>query len=195
MTERSIFSGSAPQVIIRAGGDVIVKGYDSDRVLAETSGNWGLQVKRKKGAVEVQIGGNGQVLVPLGSSVKVYAGKNAQVHAVEGTISAVAGRDLRIVEGNVLAQASAGGAIEIDCRTVASDKLKVSAGWHLRCWLRDLKNVKYMIDDLGGKWQAVVGDGRTLLWLKAGGDVTLVSAEPASYQPPDGPYGKVEYPG
>lgn len=31
MTERSVFSGSTPQVIIRSGGDVSVKGGDSDR--------------------------------------------------------------------------------------------------------------------------------------------------------------------
>ena len=61
MTERSIFSGSAPQLVIRAGGDVTVKGQESDRVLAETSSAWGLQVRRKKDTLEVQIGGSGQV--------------------------------------------------------------------------------------------------------------------------------------
>lgn len=194
MTERTIIAGSTPQVIIRAGRDVTVKGYDSDRVLAGTSGNWGLQLKRKRRAIEVQIGGNGQVLVPFGSSVTVYSGRNAEIQAIGGTVSAVSGLDLNIVECNILQQASAGGKMSIDCRTVAAQEMKLAAGWHLRCWIRDLKNVRYQIDDLGGKWQAIFGDGRTVLRLKAGGDVSVISEEAAAYQPEDGPYGKVERP-
>lgn len=195
MTERRIFSGSTPQVIIRSGGDVTVKGYDSDRVLADASGLWGLQLKRKKGAIEIQIGGNGQVLVPFGSRVTVYAGKSAEIQSIQGSVSAVTGLNLTTRDCNVLERAAAGGKIDMDCKTIAGRVLKISAGWHLRCWLRDLKNVKYQIDDLGGKWQAIFGDGSTLIWLKAGGDVSLVSDETAIYQPPDGPHGLVERPG
>lgn len=194
MTERSIFAGNTPQVIIRSGGDVTVKGYDSDRVLAGTSGNWGLQLKRKKRAIEIQIGGNGQVLVPFGSSVTVYSGRSAEIKSIRGNVSAVSGLDLSIVDCNILQQASAGGEMSIDCKTVAPQELKLTAGWHLRCWLRELKNVRYQVDDLGGKWQAIFGDGRTVLQLKAGGDVSVISEEKATYQPEDGSYGKVKRP-
>ncbi len=183
MTERTIFSGSTPQVTIRSGGDITVKGYDSDRVLAGTSGNWGLQLKRKKHAIEVQIGGNGQVLVPFGSSVTVYSGRSAEIQSIRGNVSAVSGLDLNIIDCNILQQASAGGKMSIDCRTVAAQELKLTAGWHLRCWLRELKNVRYQIDDMRGKWQAIFGDGRTVLRLKAGGDVSLISAETSDIPP------------
>ena len=89
--------------MVRAGGDVQVKGWENDRVLAESSGIWGLQIKRKKSGIEVQIGGNGQVLVPFGSSVKIYAGKKRHASEdVQGTVSIVAGWDARIARSNVL---------------------------------------------------------------------------------------------
>ncbi len=177
MTERSIFSGKTPQVVIRSGADVLVKGWDSDRVLAETSSFWGLQVKRKKGAVEVQIGGSGQVLVPFASQVTVYAGKSGEIQGVQGTVSIIAGWDARFVQCNLLAQVSAGHTLEIDCRGVAGRELKFTSGWHMRCWIRELRDVTYYIDDLGGKWQATFGSGVTQIRLKAGGDVTLVSEQ------------------
>ncbi|RPJ41569.1 MAG: hypothetical protein EHM21_13285 [Chloroflexi bacterium] len=175
MTERSINSGSAPQIVIRSGGDVLVKGWENDQVLAESSGNWGLEVKRKKGQIEVQIGGNGQVLVPFGSSVKVYAGRSGMVENVQGTVSIVAGWDAHVVQSNVLRQASAGRAMDIDCRRIEGNELNLTAGWHLRCAIREEQNVRYLVDDLGGKWQATTGAGSTLIRLKAGGDVTLVT--------------------
>ncbi len=194
MTERSISSGSAPQVVIRAGGDVQVKGWENDQVLAESSGIWGLQIKRKKSVIEVQIGGNGQVLVPFGSSVKIYAGKNGGVENVQGTIHVIAGRDACITESNVLVQATAGRELEIDCRQAEGRELTLSSGWHLRCWIRELKNVSYLIDDLGGKWQKTFGDGGTLIRLKAGGDVTLVTDAPLETALAKDPAGKIVRP-
>jgi hypothetical protein len=178
MTERSIFSGMAPRVVIRAGLDVVVKGWENDRVLAESSGNWGLQIKRKKERIEVQVGGNGQVLVPFGSSVKVYAGKNASVEDVQGTVSVVGGWDVRVERCGMLAHASAGRAMDIDCRQIDGYEIKLSAGWHLRCFFRELKDVLYLVDDLNGKWQLALGDGSTLIRLRAGGDVTLFRDQP-----------------
>jgi hypothetical protein len=192
MTERSIFSGKTPQVIIRSGGDVVVKGYDSDQVLAESSGIWGLQLKRKKNAIEVQIGGNGQVLVPFDSSVVVYAGRNAEIQSIEGTISAVAGHDLNILNSNVLGLASAGGKMNIDCKTIATKEMKLTSGWHLRCQIRDLTDVRYQIDDLRGKRQVVIGDGLTRLSLKAGGDVHIIAEGEEVYHPPSGSFEPLE---
>jgi len=194
MTERSISSGRTPQIVIRSGGDVVVKGWDSDRLLAESGGRWGLQLKRKRDAIEVQLGASGQVLAPFDSNIKVYAGKSAEIEAINGTISAFAGRELHIIRGHVLAQASAGGGMDIDCRMVVGRDLELSAGRDLRCWLRDLKDVIYLIDDLGGRWQATFGGGSTVIRLKAGGDVTLVTDQTVTGQPPDYIFGRIEQP-
>jgi hypothetical protein len=53
--------------------------------------------------------------------------------------------------------------------------------------------VHYLINDLGGKWQTVMGNGATVIQLTAGGDVTLASSQPITGQPPDYLIGKVEY--
>jgi hypothetical protein len=47
MTQRSIVAGLTPTVIIRAGDNVTVEGWDSDRVVAETEGRRGLKVGRR----------------------------------------------------------------------------------------------------------------------------------------------------
>ncbi|NLG96141.1 MAG: hypothetical protein GX491_02155 [Chloroflexi bacterium] len=194
MTERSIYAGETPNIVIRTGGDAVVKAWDSDRVLAESSSIWGLQVRRKEGKIEVQLGGSGQVFVPAGSNIGVYAGKSAEIQSVQGTISAFAGLDVRIHEGNLLAQAGAGRSMDIDCQTVVGKELRLNAGRDLRCWFRSLRDVRYLIDDLGGRWETVLGDGGTLIYLKAGGDVTLVTAGEVAGQPPDFILGKVERP-
>ena len=123
MTQRSILAGQAPHVIVHAGGDVEVEGWDSDRITADTEGRWGLKVERRseseigraraavgdhvlfdvrlkvpgplrKNALgdvtAVQIGGSGKVHVPLGSSVKIYAGKNVIVRDIQGRIAVYA---------------------------------------------------------------------------------------------------------
>jgi hypothetical protein len=177
MTERSIYTGKSPQVVIRAGGDVLVKGWEGDHVAAESSGIWGLEVKRKGDTIQVQIGGNGLLLVPYNSSVKVYSGRDCMLFDFNGVIAAYTGRDLQILQGNILTQASAGRAIDIDCRRAKERELKIEAGWHVRCWLREEQNVRYLVDDLGGKWQLIFGSGELLARVKAGGDVILVSEQ------------------
>jgi hypothetical protein len=47
MTQRSILAGAAPNVIIKAGGSVTVRGQEGERVTAETSGWWGLKVEQR----------------------------------------------------------------------------------------------------------------------------------------------------
>ncbi len=53
MTQRSILAGKNQTIIIKAGASVTVKGYDSDLVVAETKGAWGLTLERRS---EAQIG-------------------------------------------------------------------------------------------------------------------------------------------
>src|SRR5258705_4186353 len=47
MTERSMQSGLTPTVIVRAGGDVRVRGAETDRVQASTDGRSGMKIERK----------------------------------------------------------------------------------------------------------------------------------------------------
>lgn len=101
--------------MIKSGANVTIKGYESDRVTAETTGKSGSAVEQKgrdeiaraRAAVgdhvlfdlrfklpvhkpedgpddmmEVQIGGNGEVWVPFGSNLKIYAGKDIEVQNV-----------------------------------------------------------------------------------------------------------------
>jgi hypothetical protein len=67
--------------------------------------------------------------------------------------------------------------MDIDCRQIEGQELKLNAGWHLRCRIRELKNARCLIDDLSGKRQATFGDGSAMIRLKAGGEVTLFEGE------------------
>lgn len=53
MTQRSMFAGENQTIIIKVGASVKVKGHESDMVIAETEGMWGLTVERRS---ESQIG-------------------------------------------------------------------------------------------------------------------------------------------
>ena len=53
MTQRSILAGTNQTIIIKVGASVTVKGHDSDLVIAETAGMWGLTLERRS---EAQIG-------------------------------------------------------------------------------------------------------------------------------------------
>jgi hypothetical protein len=224
MTQRSILAGQTPTVIVRAGGDVRVQGWEGDRVLATTDSRWGLKVERRSEseiarlrakvgehvlfdvrvdplsrtkkdaaeAIEVQIGGNGEVQVPQGSHVKVYAGKNADAHGLQGSLTLYAGRDVRIGSVQILNHASAGGAIDVECETVAGQEVKLEAGRDLRCHIRNLTHARVMVSDLGGEWEGVIGDGRLKIRLKAGGDVTVVTDQEVIAQPPHYVLGRLE---
>ena len=227
MTQRSLLVGQTPNVIVRAGGDVSVQGWDNDRVLADTDSRWGLKVERRSEseiarirarvgdhtlldvrvdplgrlkknvrgeATDVQIGGSGKVSVPLGSTVKVYAGKSVDVQDIRGRVTIYAGSDVRVRNVHTLVHVSAGGSIDFECEQVAGDDVKFTAGRDLRCYIRSLTDAKFMIDDLGGYWEATVGDGRTRILLKAGGDVTLVTDQELTGQPPYDVIGRVERP-
>lgn len=144
-------------------------------------------------AIEVQIG-DGQVRVPRGSSLVMYAGSSAEVQHIQGRVTATAGRDLRLRDVQALAHAAAGGDLDIDCATLEGDEFRFSAGGDLRFYIHDLTNAKVMIKDLGSYWEAVLGNGQLNIWLKAGGDATLVTEQEVKLQPPYYMLGNIERP-
>ncbi len=128
--------------------------------------------------LDVQIGNNGKVRVPRGSDVKVYAGGDINIKGVYGSTALFAGANLIARDLHMLTQASAGGAMDLESDGVSGDELKFTAGRDLRWYIRRLIDVTYLIDDLGGYWEATLGDGRVKIRLKCGGDVTLVTDQP-----------------
>jgi len=145
-------------------------------------------------AVEVQLGGSGLVRVPAGSHVKVYAGRRLTLTGVGGRVSVYSGGDASLRAAGTLVHASCGGALDLDCQSVAGDDLKLEAGRDLRCWIRGLDDARVLVSDLGGDWQGLIGGGRITLRLKAGGDVTLVTAREVLAQGPDFVLGRLERP-
>lgn len=229
MTQRSIQAGRTPTVIVRAGMDVQVVGWDEERVLASTEHKRGLQVerhgesalghvrarakvgervlfdvstdllKRKKqdvpgDAIQVKVGGDAVVRVPYGSTVQVYAGQSVEVREIRGSVTVYAGWDARLRNVHTLVHVSAGGAMDLECETIAGENAKFSAGRDLRFNVRDLHDTKLIVDDLGGDWVGVIGDGRRQIRLKAGGDVTVVTDQPVKGQRPDEVLGHIEAP-
>jgi hypothetical protein len=93
-----------------------------------------------------------------------------------------------------LAHAAAGGDLDIDCATLEGDEFRFSAGGDLRFYIHDLTNAKVMIKDLGSYWEAVLGNGQLNIWLKAGGDATLVTEQEVKLQPPYYMLGNIERP-
>jgi hypothetical protein len=194
MTQRSILSGVQPYVTIHAGADVVVRGVAGEQVFAEADGRWGLKVERSKDEVKVQVGKSGRVDVPAGSSVKVYAGKNIEIDAVGGDVIAVAGLHLKLRECGRLVQANAGGSMDVDCRDLGGREMKLQAGGNLRAYIHSLASARIRVHDLGGHWEAIIGAGEVPLQLKAGGDVTLVTAHEVKGTPPYYLMGQVEKP-
>ena len=227
MTQRSILAGKNPTVIIKAGANITVRGYESDLVSAETSGVGGLQIEKRgksevgraraaigdhvlfdvrlnlpkwKGkntpeeVIEVQMGGSGQVLVPFGSNLKVYAGTDSDVQGVQGQVDAYAGLKLSLQDVYCLGYASSGGKMEIDCQTMSEKEVKFEAGSDLRFHVRDLTSARIRVRDLGGYWEARIGDGEKSVYLKSGGDVTLVTDQKVEALPPNYVLGRIERP-
>jgi hypothetical protein len=195
MTQRSIQSGPTTIVIVRVGGTVRIEGREGERVVANTESRWGLKVERRGDAIEVHIGGSGEVLVPLNSTVKVYAGKHIELRTIGGSATIYAGGKASLRAVNALAHASAGGALDIECERIEGRDLRCSAGGDLRCFIRNLRDAKLMINDLGGYWEALIGAGHAKIRLTAGGDVTLVTDQAVVAQPPHYILGRIERPG
>ncbi len=143
--------------------------------------------------IEIQVG-DGRVRVPSGSHLIVYAGRGAEIHHIQ-RVTATAGRDLSVHDVQVLVHAAAGGDLNIDCATLEGGEFKFVAGRDLRFYIHELRDAKIMIKDLGTYWEAVLGSGRLNIWLKAGGDVTLVTDQDVKAQPPYYLLGNIERPG
>jgi hypothetical protein len=116
----------------------------------------------------------------------MYAGRDAEAAGVTGSIPvANVGRDLKISGAGSLGACAAGGSMAVESQRVIGNELKFSTGRHLRCHIHELTNTKLMIKDLGGYWEMNFGEPATQIWLKAGGDVTLVIDEAYSKYMPD----------
>jgi hypothetical protein len=226
MTLRSIPAGTNPNVIIKAGGSVVVKGHESNLVTAET-GRWGLKVERRNESeigraravvgehvlfdvrikmpelngktnpvdvIEVQMGGDGEVFVPTGSNLKIYTGMNINVQNIKGQVDAYSGLGLTLQDVFSLGNASAGGALTIDCQTLAGNEVEYKAGGDLRFYVHDLTSSRIRVKDLGGYWEARIGNGEKSVYLKCGGDATLVTDQEVEPLPPDFILGRIEKP-
>jgi hypothetical protein len=192
VTQRSIQAGQTPTVVIRAGLDVRVQAWESDRVLANTESRWGLKVEQRRQSIEVSIGGSGEVSVPVNSTVKIYSGKNADVQGVQGNVAVYAGWKAHIRNVNTLSHISAGGAVDLECDQTSGDDVQFAAGGRLRCFIKKLNDVRLMVNDPGGYWEGIIGSGRTHLRLEAGGDVIIVTDQEVVAQPPHFVLGNVE---
>src|SRR5690349_19708226 len=107
--------------------------------------------------IAVELGASGEVLVPRGSRLKVYAGYSADVADVSGPLAVYTGRDVLVRAVALLAQVSAGGAIDVVCERAAGDLLKLEAGGDIRCHVRLLDSALVQVDDLGGHWEGLIG--------------------------------------
>lgn len=144
--------------------------------------------------VEVQVGGSGEVWVPVGSNLKVYAGKDIDVQGIYGQVDAFAGLNLNLQDIYLLGNASSGGKMNLDCQTMLLDKVEFKAGGDLRFYIRNLTSARIRVKDLGGFWEARIGDEAKSISLKSCGDVTLVTTEKVEPLPPHYILGKIELP-
>ena len=228
MTQRSMQAGSNQTIIIKVGTSVVVKGHDSDMLVAETNGKWGLAIERhsanqlararaavgetvlfdiklnkpgtrpdEKGSdeiIEVKMGTSGEVLVPFSSNLKIYAGKDIDVQSVRGQVDAYSGLNLSMQDVTCLGNASAGWSMKIDCQTMLGSDVTYNAGRDLRFHVADLTSARLRVKDIGGYWEARIGAGEKSVYLKSGGDVTLVTDQKVEAQPPEYILGKIEKP-
>jgi hypothetical protein len=144
--------------------------------------------------IEVQIGASGEVLVPRGSNLKIYSGLDIDVQDVQGIVDAYSGRKLNMHNVNCVGNASAGGAMNLECQTMLATTAECKAGSDLRFLIRDLHSARLQVKDLGGYWEALIGAGEKSVTLKCGGDVTLVTDQKVEPLPPNYVLGKIEKP-
>jgi hypothetical protein len=224
MTHRSFLAGNNQTIIIKVGGSVTVKGHESDLLLADTRDKWGLSVDRRSEAeigraraaigervlfdlrlkkpamgvsqevIEVQMTGSGDVLVPVSSNLKVYAGKDIEVQGVQGQVDAYSGLNLKLKDVHTLGTISAGRAMDIDCQTMIGTDVTFGAGSDLRFHVADLTSIRLRVRDIGGYWEARIGDGEKSIYLKSGGDVTFVTDQKVEPLPPNYILGTIEKP-
>jgi hypothetical protein len=144
--------------------------------------------------IEVQIGWSGEVFVPFESNLKVYAGKDIDVHSIKGQVDAYSGLHLHLQGVDRLGNASAGGAMNLDCQTMLGTNVEFKCGRDLRFHVHDLSNARIRVRDLAGYWEGRIGGGEKSVYLKSGGDVTVVTNRTVEALPPNYILGKIEKP-
>ncbi len=178
-------------------GHVRARAKVGDRVLFDLSTDLPPR-KNKPDAPEdpIQVHASGAVVVrvPYGSTVRLYAGTSIEVRDIRGAVTAYAGHDLRLRDVRTVVHVSSGRAMDVECETLATDDVKISAGRDLRLYVRDLDNATVRVDDLGGYWAGIIGDGHRQIRLHAGGDVTLVTDRPVRGESPEELLGRIELP-
>jgi hypothetical protein len=218
MTKRSILAGSHSTIVIKAGGSITVKGHDSDLVNAETKGKWGLtlerrseaQIGRARAAIGEHVlfdlrlkkpdltgkdqGDNGEVWVPFDSTIKVYAGMNIDIQDIRGQVEAYSGLKLNLQNVYRVNHVSAGVSMNLDCETMLGDKVEFKAGGDLRFHISDLNSAHIRVKEIGGYWEARIGNGEKSVYLKCGGDTTLVTDQKVEPLPPNYILGNIEEP-
>ena len=161
--------------------------------------DWRIKVPSPRGrgngeVIEVQIGGTGDVLVPFESDLKVYAGKDIDVQGIKGQVDAYSGLNLNLQDVYGLGNASAGGTMNIDCQTMIGKDVSFGAGRDLRFHVADLTSARLRVKDIGGYWEARIGEGEKSVYLKSGGDVAFVTDQKVEALPPNYILGKIERP-
>lgn len=151
--------------------------------------------KAEADIIEVQMGASGEVLVPYASNVKVYAGKDIDVHEIQGQVDAYSGFDLTLKDVYRLGNVSAGRKMNIDCKTMLGTDVIFGAGSDVRFHVADLTSARLRVKDIGGYWEARIGTVEKSVYLKSGGDVTLVTDQKVEPLPPNYILGKIETPG
>lgn len=144
--------------------------------------------------IEVQMGGSGEVLVPYESDLKIYAGKDIDVQEIKGQVDAYSGLSLRLQDVYCLGNVSAGRAMSVDCQTIIGKDVTFGAGSDIRFHVADLTSARLRVKDIGGYWEARIGDGEKSVYLKSGGDVTFVTDQKVEPLPPSYILGNIERP-
>jgi hypothetical protein len=84
--------------------------------------------------------------------------------------------------------------MKIDCQTFLGNDVTFGAGSDLRFHIADLTSARLRVKDIGGYWEARIGSGEKAIYLKSGGDVTLVTDQTVEPLPPNYILGKIEKP-
>jgi hypothetical protein len=150
--------------------------------------------KTENQVIEVQMGGSGEVFVPFSSNLKIYAGKDIEAQGIQGQVDAYSGLNLSLQNVYRLGNASAGRVMSIDCQTILGKDVTFGAGSDLRFHIADLTSARLRVKDIGGYWEARIGGGEKSVYLKSGGDVTVVTDQIVEPLPPNYILGKIEKP-
>ena len=116
------------------------------------------------------------------------------VQAVQGQVDAYSGLNLNLQNVYRLGNASAGRIMNIDCQTMLGNDVTFGAGSDLRFHVADLTSARLRVKDIGGYWEARIGGGEKTVYLKSGGDVTLVTDQKVEPLPPNYVLGRIEKP-